>query len=1173
MSTTTGVKVLTRIKEQAEAADPTRSAWVSANAGSGKTSVLADRVVRLLRAGTPAGRILCLTFTRAAAAEMANRVFAQLSHWAAVSDDQLAQELKALDGRTPGKDDLAMARTLFAQALETPGGLKIQTIHAFCERVLHQFPFEANIAAHFEVIDEGTSTELQQAAARDALSEVTTNPEGRLGIALTELMAYVGDATFSDLMSAVIRARKDFRDWQRMAADDGGGLDAALAELAVELGLGPDDTIDNLESVMLTSSNLPENNWIGIADILAGGTSSDQTLATYFRAALAAKTHDAKLAAYRNVFLTQSGSPRARLMTKGLQEQHPETLDILEQEQAAIGQLEAKIKARKTYDATHALLTFGDAVLNAYTRRKQQSGRLDYDDLISKMRDLLTRQGAASWVLYKLDGGIDHILIDEAQDTSPDQWDIVRLLSEEALSGEGARAVQRTIFAVGDEKQSIYSFQGAEPARFDEMRRFFARRITDAQGKWSNVPLHQSFRSVPAILEAVDQVFSTAEARAGLSSTGEPVSHFSFREKQPGFVEIWQLTESDPIDDVCPWTAPLDRVNPASARAQLAEKIARTIKSWIDNGDRIAATGKPIEPGDILILVRRRDALVDAMIGALRQRKIQVAGADRLVLQDHIAVLDLLAAVDFVLLPEDDLNLATLLKSPLIGLSEDNLFALAYKRKGSLWQALEVHQDKPAYRTAHTLLTHWRARADFGAPYAFFAEILGPDNGRCNLHRRLGSEAIDAIDEFLNAVLRYEQVQTPSLQGFVHWMRSQSADIKRDMEQEANEVRIMTVHGAKGLEAPIVFLPDTCSVPNARHQPKLTLVPPPAASPHLPDRLIWSPGPSANAPDAVSDAREMYQAAQREEYLRLLYVAMTRARDRLYICGHKPQTKMPEGCWYELVAAALQPLSDELTDADGDVAAWRFTGSVGEADGVAKDAADATPRKEDAYDLPAWTRHQAQPVSARVIALTPSSSDGLSDVAIHDGAKKGKQYPDGNLDPRLRGNVIHRLLQDLPGITPDKRDATARRLLGVSHPELDDQACAFLIGEALAVLNHSALADHFSKSSHAEIPLAAMLEDPTNANHLISVSAQIDRLIILPDRIIVADFKTDRIGYDSPESVPLKYLRQMAIYVSLIEKIYPGKPVEAQLIWTGGPEIMVLPQSLLSEFDWLRDVQ
>lgn len=1155
-------KIFARIPEQAQAADPNVSAWVSANAGSGKTSVLADRVVRLLRAGTPPGRILCLTFTRAAAAEMANRVFAQLSIWAAVSDDDLIQELRALDGHTPTKQELKVARTLFAQALETPGGLKIQTIHAFCERVLHQFPFEANIAAHFEVIDEGTSAELQGQAEREVLARVNREPNGPLAAALTVLMAYVGDATFSGLMNAVIGARKELLEWQREA----GGLDAALAGLSRQMDLTPTDTLEAIEAQMLVSPILPKSEWAAVAAILETGTRNDNVLADNLKAANTAKSSAEALLAYRGVFLTQAGTPRARMMTKKLGETHPETLDILEQEQARLGDLLQTIKARKTYDATHALLTFGDAVLDGYTRRKQQSGRLDYDDLISKMRDLLTRQGAASWVLYKLDGGIDHILIDEAQDTSPDQWEIVRLLSEEALSGSGARELRRTIFAVGDEKQSIYSFQGAEPAQFDEMRRYFERRVRDAKGAWSKVPLDLSFRSVPAILEAVDEVFSSPEARAGLSSGGDPVSHRSFRNDQPGLVEIWPLIEAEAAEDISPWKAPLDRFDPASPKALLAAKIADTIQTWIENREPIAATGKPIEAGDILILVRRRDALVEALISALRNRKIQVAGADRLILQEHIAVMDLLAAADFALLPEDDLNLATLLKSPLIGLNEDELFAIAYGRNSSLWQTLEARRTEAPYTQAYELLARWRARADFGTPYGFFAEILGPDKGRANLHRRLGSEAVDAIDEFLNAVLRYEQVQTPSLQGFVHWMRAQSADIKRDMELEANEVRIMTVHGAKGLEAPIVFLPDTCSMPGARNNPKLTRLPPPADKPHLPDRLIWSPGASSGAPEIVLNARETYQIAQREEYRRLLYVAMTRAKDRLYICGHKSQNKTPEGCWYELVSNALQPLSTEEKNEDETISSWRFTGSVGDT-GIAETLTPDSGRAAmTASELPEWAQEFASAVISAPRHLTPSGGKAESDAVV----SSRLPYPDCDINALQRGNLIHRLLQELPAIAAEHRQSVAAQLLNVSAPELTVEQHAFLIEESLAVLDMPALEDLFSAASRAEIPVAAEFDEPAGDGQRLSISAQIDRLLVLPDEVIIADFKTDRKIPDSPESVPQKYLAQMASYVNLVEKIYPGKKIRVQLIWTAAREIMELSSTLLADADWLR---
>ncbi len=1155
-----------RIKEQKSAADPQKSVWVSANAGSGKTSVLADRVVRLLRAGTQPGRILCLTFTRAAAGEMANRVFAQLSSWASADDEELTQELVALDGSLPTANDLKTARTLFARALETPGGLKIQTIHAFCERVLHQFPFEANVAAHFEVIDEGTSTELQEEAEREVLGKIVKNPNGTLGKALDVLMAYVGDTTFSGLMNAVIGARNDFLHWQQMAETEGGvkGLDAALIELADQMGLLLEETGDALEAQILDAAILNKSEWVRTTEILRSGIVTDQKLAVSLDNALAATSEDLVQRAYLEVFFTQAGKPRNKMMTKNLGQAHPELLEDLEREQMRLQGLRQKIRLRETYDSTHALLTFGDAVLTAYTRRKQRSGRLDYDDLIEKMRNLLTRQGAASWVLYKLDGGIDHFLVDEAQDTSPDQWEIIRLLSEEALSGEGAREVRRTIFAVGDEKQSIYSFQGAEPARFDEMRRYFARRVTDAQGKWDKVPLNLSFRSVPAILEAVDLVFQSEAARAGLCSDGDPVSHASYRKSQPGLVEIWPLAEAEPIAKPSPWLAPLDRFDPDSPRALLATRLAETIKTWIETKEPIAATGKPIQPGDILILVRRRDALVDALISALRGRNIQVAGADRLILQEHIAVMDLLAAADFVLLPEDDLNLAILLKSPLVGLSEEDLFALAHKRKGSIWRALESRRTKPEFAYAHELLIRWRGRADFTGVFGFFAEILGPDKGRANLHRRLGSEAIDAIDEFLNAVLRYEQVQTPSLQGFVHWMRAQSADIKRELEPDANEVRIMTVHGAKGLEAPIVFLPDTCSVPGARNNPKLTRVPPPAERPHLPDRLIWSPGPGANAPEIVVDAREQYLAAQREEYRRLLYVAMTRAKDRLYICGHRSKSNPPEDCWYELVTEALRATSTEIVDDEGLPTAWRFTGSVGEV-GVTGTVLPEEYAEPEGIPLPGWTGKTVPPVASPPRLLTPST--GAAEAGYMP--SRGTTYPDMDMDARQRGNLVHRLLQELASVSRQDRARVGERLLAVTAPELGQEQHQFLLGEAISVLEHPALSELFCETSMAEVPLAADLADPLDETRRVSVSAQIDRLAVLPESVLVADFKTDRQIPESTESVPPKYLAQMAAYAGLVKKIFPGKKVRTQLIWTAAPQIMDLSPELLAQVPWL----
>ncbi|HXK54092.1 MAG TPA: UvrD-helicase domain-containing protein, partial [Hyphomicrobiales bacterium] len=678
--------------DQAAAADPAASAWVNASAGSGKTFVLARRVLRLLRQGVAPGRILCLTFTRAAAAEMAKRVFLELGRWATLPDGELTRLLEDLEGETPDAASLARARRLFAEALETPGGLKIQTIHAFAERVLHRFPFEANVPAHFDVLDDATATELRAKAQGEILVLADSSPDSPLARALDIVAARTGDGGFFALLATVIAQRGQLERW----TGERGGLEPALAHLAYLLGADEAGDAAAMRAGLLDATLFPAAEWPPAIEILNSGSAQDQNLGAALAGALAAAA-EARRAAFLSVFFTQKEKPRARLMTKTLTAANPALADILAAEQNRLAAAISAIQAQESFEASAALFRLAHGIVARYGELKRAAGMLDYEDLIGAMLALVTRREDAQWVLYKLDGGIDHILVDEAQDTSPAQWAIIAALAEEALSGSGAREVARTIFAVGDGKQSIYSFQGADPEKFDDMRKFFARRSEAAALAWRQVPLTVSFRSGPAVLEAVDRVFAPPQARAGLAAGETPISHTPHRADAPGLVEIWPPEEVVERSKPDHWAAPLDRIDMESPRARLAQRIAATINCWLAKGKMLQARGRVIRPGDILILVRRRNEFVDVLISCLRGLDIPVAGADRLVVQDHIAVMDLMTAGDVALLPEDDLSLATLLKSPLVGLGEEDLLELAAGRKGSLWAELRTRRGEARF--------------------------------------------------------------------------------------------------------------------------------------------------------------------------------------------------------------------------------------------------------------------------------------------------------------------------------------------------------------------------------------------------------------------------------------------------------------------------------------------
>jgi len=1134
------------IRAQQEAADPHASAWVRANAGAGKTYVLATRVLRQLLAGADPAKLLCITYTKAAAAEMANRVFEWLSEWATAPDDDLAQRIAAIEGRRPGPATLKRARRLFAAAVETPGGLKIQTIHAFCERLLQQFPFEASVTAGFTVLDERAASELL-AEARNAvlISSANAKPEDPLAAAplaraVPDLLARQSDKGFGELLRVVLGRRGAFVDWLREA----GGLDRALSGLRAELGLDADDDEDTVVADILAGPHLPRTEWATVAACLALGSANDQKAADRLLTAERATDPADRAERYLEVFLTK-GKPRKAIITKSLAADYPDLAERLDRERDRIATLSERLAAARLMDGNTALFTVADAVIGRFQTLKNARGVVDFDDLVERTAMLLGRADAG-WVLYKLDGGIDHVLVDEAQDTSPRQWEIIERIAAEFFAGEGARRADRTIFAVGDIKQSIYSFQGADPAGFGAMQSHFAKRAEAADKTFRKVPLRLSFRSTPTVLQAVDAVFDDAGAAAGLSLPDEPeaVIHEAVREREPGLVELWEIAEPEAAEEVTPWDAPLDADRSDSPPARLADRIARTIRGWLDSGERLAATGAPIRPGDIMILMARRAPFAEPMIRALKRRAIPVAGADRMVLSEHIAVMDLIAVGRFALMPEDDLNLAALLKSPLIDLSEDELMALAIGRTGSLWQEIRASDDA-RLTVIRDRLALWRRRAGFTRPYEFYSLILGPDGGRAAFQRRLGAEAFEALEEFLNLALAYERAETPSLPGFLAWLDAAPAEIKRDMDKGRDEVRVMTVHGSKGLEAPIVFLPDTCRTPGGRGIGPLFTLGREFGAP-----LLWSPSKAADC-HLSAGLREEAMRRRREEDNRLLYVAMTRARDRLYVAGFRTNARsaVPEAAWHPIIERVVRPLCETVETADGPV--HRYVGAGEPA--AASDAVEPTSVQDDD---PPWLRLPAPKEAPAPRPVAPSHA------LPHDRA--GEQYADhpddtGSRASALkRGTILHRLLETLPDLATEQRTEAGARALRLMAPDWPQEQRGAVLGEALAVLDHPDFAMAFAPDSNAEVSIAGAL-GPDD----VPVSGQIDRLAVSDTEIVIVDYKTDRRVPATPGDVPPVYLVQLAAYRALARQIWPGRPIRCALLWTAEPVLMGVPQAVL----------
>ncbi|MBN8920565.1 MAG: double-strand break repair helicase AddA, partial [Rhizobiales bacterium] len=767
------------IDRQREASDPTSSAWVSANAGSGKTHVLTQRVIRLLLSGVDPSKILCLTFTKAAAANMATRVFDTLAKWTSLDDDALAKDIAAMEGRRPDARRLLRARRLFAAAPEPPGGLKVQTIHAFCTALLHQFPFEADVAARFDVMDDRATAELIDRLRLDVLQEAADRPDTPLGKALAQAIVSAADVTFADVVREAVADGDALRAW----VDGAEGLEPALRQLSFALGAGPDDTPESIGELVFGEAHLPPGLWPSLIAALdeTGGNATYQS--ARLRRALM-ESGQTRLDSYLEIFFSEDATlklmtPRKNVVAKKFRDEYPDLGARIDAEQERLVPLYDRLRAVRLRDRTAALVRIAHEVLARYAREKDRAGLLDYDDLIDRTLKLLAR-GGSEWVMYKLDLGIDHVLIDEAQDTSPKQWEVVEHLTAEFTAGAGARAgTVRSIFAVGDEKQSIYSFQGAVPLRFGEMRSHFETRHRQSDLAFARVDFLYSFRSSPDVLGAVDEVFAQPNAYSGLSADNVRTVHEAVRSTAPGSVELWPLVEPEDRREVLAWDRPFDATSEHHPRARLAQRIAATIREWIARGEPVVATGKPMQPGDVLILVRQRGQLFEAIIRALKDAGVDVAGADRLVLTEHIAVMDLMSLAEALLLPDNDLALAEALKSPLFGFDDDQLFALAHGRGSSLRRALaRKAADDPRFAETAARLDELATAAQRETPFAFFARLLGPQGGRRRFLARLGPEAADALDEFLALALEYGRQHVASLQGFIGWLRSTPPEIK-----------------------------------------------------------------------------------------------------------------------------------------------------------------------------------------------------------------------------------------------------------------------------------------------------------------------------------------------------------------------------------------------------------
>ena len=1101
-------------ESQVCAANPSASIWLTANAGSGKTKVLIDRVALLLLDGVAPEHILCLTYTKAAASEMQNRLFRLLGDWSMKGNKDLYKELVQIgfDGAYDTKQ-LRHARTLFASAVETPGGLKIQTIHSFCAVLLRRFPLEAGVSVDFKEIEELEVKEL----CRDILQNLAASEHASL---IESLARYGDEKSIEGLLTSLLRVRKETF------------FDANRSKLLEALGFSGD-----LDQTCLVSRYLFQDDIALIQKLskeLKSGGKIDQTRAEILCDVTDVSSRSLEL--LQQAFLKKSPpfALSARAISKRVK--NGALANIMCQVDSLLKRVEEAKQASLAIfmaDQTFALHQFAKVFFPTYELEKQVRGWLDFDDLIIKARDLLSNPTVADWVMYRLDGGVSHILVDEAQDTSPLQWEVIGKIAQEIISGEGARgAEKRTIFVVGDKKQSIYSFQGADANEFDQVKKNFEDHLAYAPLPLNEMSLDYSFRSSSAILKVVDKTFYSLEA-SGFSSSQK---HIAFNPQMPGRVDLWPIVPAVNEASDREWYNPVDLAGKENHYVTLARQVAVFIKTVIDQKhpmpDELCCDGsfkaRPIKAADFLILVQQRKELFYELIKACKALNLPIAGVDRLKVYKEMAVKDLVALLSFLALPEDDLSLAVALKSPLFGWREQRLFTLAHNRGSKyLWQAM-CGQEK-TYEEELNILRDLRGKVDFLRPYELLERILTYHEGRKKLTARLGLEAEDAINALLGQALSYEQTEIPSLNGFLQWIKVDDLEIKRQMENDGEQIRVMTVHGAKGLEAPIVLLPDTAKRDTRGKSGLLT------SKKHA----FWKTKMQM-LPQKIIELQNEKKQKELQESDRLLYVAMTRAQKWLIVAAAGSLGNSARS-WYEKVQAGM-----------GQVGAvdQEFHGGVGKRFSFGNwDIPNCTPQenlKTPNASLPKWATQMSHKPVMPEIAIKPSDLGSVKTVPDHFGE-------DEKLTLR-RGSQIHRLLEKLPDFEPSDRPLLATSILiksGLANP---DENVSAIIKETLDVLSSAELAFIFDQKSLAEVRISALLKEYDNR----MMNGVIDRLIVTERDVFVVDYKTNRVVPENQDELPEGIYRQMGAYVSALKTIYPAHQIKPCILWTVIPSLMYL---------------
>lgn len=1053
---------------QKQTLDPHFSCWVEASAGTGKTTVLINRVLSLLLSGSQATDILCLTFTRAAGAEMENRLRDKLQRWATLDEDNLKEELRDFLGPSFSDKILKKSKTLFRDVLSSSHGIRIQTIHGFCQSLLRMFPLEIGLFPHFRVMSDIEKKQLMEESHVRLWHELQ---EKEINFVAT----YFSEEQFCHFLNFCVEHKESLH--QTTEADLAKNLRSTLAFY--------EEAIDE-KSFSYSQAEVREK-------VMACGESRIkicQGLMNFEPGV--AEERDYIFNDYKSLFLTAEGTIRKKLFSKDFEKKFPDIAAVLSNEANRVFLFHQSILKQKILERSDVLAHIGLKFINIYESLKSKNAWLDYEDLIIKARDLLRQSDMKPWILEKLDYKLNHILVDEAQDTSQIQWDLVLALIEEFYT-DVTQNESRTFFVVGDLKQSIYSFQGACPSTFQKAKESFQKLPRHRM-----IDLSLSYRTTPEILKFVDTSLSQIRANQPQSSV---FFHESSRQNDRGMVELWPLVCAEKKQKLKEWDIPRTSYQAKDSRHLLAQKIAAHLKGWFRRGEFLESKNRLLEPKDIMILVRRRDSFMEELVKALKENSIPVTGLDRMILTEQLVIKDLLCLCDVLLLPQDDLSLATLLKSPFFGLTEEDVFQICQRpAHQSLWESLL----QSSFSEVGQQILFLQDKFIHQSIYSFFSFVLGEWGGRKLLLERLGSEIEEVLEEFLSLCLLYEETQGVDLQQFVCWIRQQNIEIKRSQEQtEENQVRIMTVHGAKGLQAPVVILPDTTQIPTSHHSLKY----------HKHSNvLVWAD----REMQQLSELEDIFDKNEDlQEYHRLLYVAMTRAEDRLYIGGWGEEEKLDPNSWYAILSETMRSLGRAETT-EGDDTVFRYGRLL---------------------------KSQKAEGKSPVPAVTPYSPEWLTKKWTEPSAKDVCFKPrDSSSAQQEKGDIIHKILQWIIYADPVRRSALVQNYLDSLF--IPDEMKSQIKASMEKVFSNQDFCELIQKETKTEVPILGQWQNQKQ-------KCVID-LIVVDDAaktVHIVDYKTGVFLDDYRHTPPTDYVRQLSLYKKVVQDIYPTHTVSSSLFW------------------------